>query len=195
MKRLDRGFYDRPTAEVAKELLGCLLVRDTGKDLVIGRIVETEAYDGPRDKASHASRRRTPRNEIMFGRPGFTYVYLVYGMHHCLNLVTGPEGYPAAVLIRAVEPVSNLESSTKGPGRLCRAMGVDLSFNRLDTIKGPLFAAPRDIEPPQISSSPRVGVDYAGDWAKKRLRFFVKGNRWVSAAPGKCRGRRAGASR
>jgi DNA-3-methyladenine glycosylase len=185
MTPLDRDFFSRDTLTVAKDLLGCRLVHDIGGQRRIGRIVETEAYDGPEDRASHASRRRTPRNDVMFGPPGFTYVYLIYGMYHCFNLVTGPENFPAAVLVRALEPISGITASTQGPGRLSRAMGITLESNRLDATQSPLFVSPSENGKMKISSSPRIGVDYAGKWASKPFRFFVDDSKWVSKIPKK----------
>ncbi len=176
---------------MAQDLLGCLLVHNIGDKRLVGRIVETEAYDGPEDKASHASRRRTPRNEVMFGPAGFIYVYLIYGMYHCLNLVTGPRNYPAAVLIRALEPIEGIEESTQGPGRLCRAMKIDLDMNKTDATKGPLFVVRSRLKEPRIVASPRIGVDYAGEWSKKPYRFEVDGNRWVSKRPARKKKRRS----
>src|SRR3954463_6352376 len=118
MRPLPRDFYDRPADVVARELLGALLLRRTGDRLRIGRIVETEAYLGPHDLAAHSARGRTPRTEVMFGPPGHAYVYLIYGIHHCLNVVTEAEGHAAAVLIRALEPIRVVEGNTKGPGLL-----------------------------------------------------------------------------
>jgi DNA-3-methyladenine glycosylase len=185
MKPLDRKFYNRDTLTVAKDLLGCMLVHDIGGQRRVGRIVETEAYDGPMDQASHAASRRTPRNDVMFGPPGFTYVYLIYGMYHCFNLVTGPEDYPAAVLIRALEPVAQIDGSTQGPGRLSRAMGITLESNRLDATVGPLFISASDGGDIKIVSSPRICVDYAGKWASKPFRYVVDGRKWVSKIPNK----------
>jgi DNA-3-methyladenine glycosylase len=181
---LPRDFYGRPTARVARDLLGCLLVTLHGGLERVGLIVETEAYDGFEDRASHASRRRTARNDVMFGPPGHAYVYLVYGMHHCLNFVTMEEGYPAAVLVRALEPVSGIELATSGPGRLCRAMGIDLRFNRADVTSPPMYVV-RGRRPRGVDVTPRIGVDYAGDWSAAPLRFLVRGNRFVSRAPGR----------
>ena len=184
---LHRDFYDRSTLEVAKDLLGCLLVHEVDGKTLVGRIVETEAYDGFDDRASHASRRKTPRNEVMFQEPGHAYVYLIYGMHHCLNFVTREEGYPAAVLIRALEPVAGIDVSTRGPGRLTRAMGIDRSHDRVDITRPPLYVAPRDMSEPRIGCSARIGVAYAGEWASAPLRFFVKDCGWVSGprSPGR----------
>jgi DNA-3-methyladenine glycosylase len=177
--KLARDFYARPTLAVARDLLGCVLVhRHRGVERA-GRIVEVEAYVGPRDRACHASRGRTARTEPMFGPPGHAYVYLVYGMHHCLNVVTEEEGFPAAVLLRALEPLSGVRGSASGPGRLCRAMGIDLSENRADLCGDRLFLRPGE-RPARIARSPRIGVDYAGFWARMPWRFFVRGHPAVS---------------
>jgi len=140
---LTAEFFARPTLEVAPELLGATLFVTTKEGQCAGRIVEVEAYLGSEDQASHAARGPTPRSSVMFGPPGQTYVYLIYGMHHCLNFVTEPDGKPGAILIRALEPVLGLElmgqrRGTKkaddfcnGPGKLCRALGIDLSWNNL----------------------------------------------------------------
>ena len=117
----------------------------------------------------------------MFGPPGHAYVYLIYGVHHCLNVVTEPEGHAAAVLIRALEPVRNIEGSTKGPGLLCRALGIDRSHNGHDLVGDDLFLAePDDREPFEVVARPRIGVAYAGEWAEKPLRFYIRGNPFVS---------------
>jgi DNA-3-methyladenine glycosylase len=152
----------------------------------VGRIVETEAYVGSEDLACHASKGRTPRTAVMFGPPGYAYVYLIYGMYHCLNAVTEREGFAAAVLIRAVEPLAGIEGRTDGPGRLCRAMGIDRALNGADLTGDRLFitagdrSARRPVPPDLVESGPRVGVDYAGEWVLKPWRFWLKGNRWVS---------------
>lgn len=178
---LPRSFYDRDAEAVARDLLGMLLAHRVDGAWRVGRIVETEAYLGPHDLASHSSRGRTKRTEVMFGPPGHAYVYLIYGMHHCLNTVARPEGEAAAVLIRALEPVSGIEGNTKGPGRLCKALGIDRRHNGLDLL-GPdlLIAEPPQREPIAIVARPRVGVDYAGDWAAKPLRFYIAGNAHIS---------------
>jgi DNA-3-methyladenine glycosylase len=181
MKPLPRAFYNRPTETVARELLGKLLVHRVEDALRIGRIVETEAYLGPHDLAAHSARGRTTRTEVMFGPPGYAYVYLIYGIHNCLNVVTGPEGQASAVLIRALEPIQNTEGSTKGPGLLCRAMGVDRSLYGHDLLSADFFIACPDREVPfAIAARPRIGVDYAGEWAAKPLRFLIEGNAFVS---------------
>ena len=178
---LARSFYDRDTRTVARELLGCLLVHRRGEDLRIGRIVETEAYLGPHDLASHSARGLTPRNRAMFGPPGHAYVYLIYGMHHCMNVVTEAEGVGAAVLLRAVEPCAGLKGRTAGPGLLSRAFSIDRSHDGLDLLGETLLVAARPPgRLPAIVARPRIGVDYAGHWAKRLLRFYLKGNPHVS---------------
>ena len=162
-------------------MLGMLLAHRVEGRLRVGRVVETEAYLGPHDRAAHSARGRTPRTEVMFGPPGHAYVYLIYGVHHCMNVVTEPEGKAAAVLIRALEPVQNIEGSTKGPGLLCRALAIDRSHTGHDLVGTDLFLAePDDREPIEIVARPRIGVDYAGEWAARPLRFYVAGNAFVS---------------
>lgn len=162
-KVLHQSFFARPTLLVCHELLGKYLVTPNAAHI----ITEVEAYDGPLDKASHASKGRTPRNEVMFGPAGRWYVYLVYGMHSMLNIVTVKENYPAAILIRGTREV-------KGPGRLTRELGIDRHFNTLPAEPSSnLWIEDRDLVVPkrQIERLPRVGVDYAGEWAKKPWRF------------------------
>jgi DNA-3-methyladenine glycosylase len=178
---ITRSFYEREADVVARALLGTLLVHEIGGTRRVGRVVETEAYLGPHDLASHSSRGRTARTEVMFGPPGFAYVYLIYGIHNCLNAVTGLVGHASAVLIRALEPIENLDGDTRGPGRLCRAMGIDRSLNGHDLAGGGLFfEAPQHQQPLTIVARPRIGVDYAGEWAEKPLRFLVAESRFVS---------------
>ena len=181
MRPLPRSFYARDAEIVARDLLGKLLAHDVGGTLRVARVVETEAYLGPHDLAAHSAKGRTARTEVMFGPPGFAYVYLIYGVHHCLNAVTGNEGHASAVLIRGVEPVENVEGRTQGPGLLCRALGIDLRQYGLD-LTGPdlYFAAPTVREPIEVVARPRIGVAYAGEWAEKPLRFYVAGNAFVS---------------
>jgi DNA-3-methyladenine glycosylase len=197
-ERLPRSFYARPTVEVARELLGCWLVHELPEGRREGRIVETEAYVGPEDRASHASRGRTARTEIMFGPPGYAYVYLIYGMHHCLNVVTEAVGYPAAVLIRALEPGAGVSLPTNGPGRLCRALGIDRRHNGRDLVTSSLWIERRGREPPydEIAAAGRVGVDYAGEWAARPWRFLISASPHVSVRPrGRPRGISASPSR
>jgi len=181
MKKLSREFYNRKTVEVAKDLLGKLLVHSIGKNVRVGKITEVEAYVGPHDKASHTSRGITPRTKVMFGPPGHAYVYLIYGMHHCFNVVTEQVGHGSGVLIRSLEPVLGVTENTKGPGRLCKAMGLDLNSYGHDLLSKDLFIAePSVVDKIEIVASPRVGVNYAGEWAKKPLRFYIKGSSYVS---------------
>jgi DNA-3-methyladenine glycosylase len=181
MQKLPRSFYDSDTATVARELLGKLLVHRTADAERIGRIVEVEAYLGPHDLASHSSKGLTERTKIMFGPPGHAYVYLIYGMHHCMNIVTEREGHGAAVLLRALEPVANLAERTNGPGLLARAMQIDRCLNGHDLLSENFFVASDETAPRlQIVKRPRIGVDYAGAWAKRHLRFYVKDNPFVS---------------
>lgn len=181
LRPLARSFYDRDTETVAVDLLGMYLVHRVDGQPRIGRIVETEAYLGPHDLAAHSARGRTARTEVMFGPPGFAYVYMIYGVHHCMNVVTREEGHASAVLLRALEPVENITSSTKGPGLLCRAMGIDRSMTGHDLLSADLFVA----KPPRRARSvvvtrPRIGVHYAGEWAHKPLRYYLQGNPYVS---------------
>jgi DNA-3-methyladenine glycosylase len=190
--KISQDFYEQPTVHVARQLLGKYLVRKHPRGVTIGKIVETEAYVGPDDKASHASRGRTARTEIMFGPAGFAYVYLIYGFYHCLNIVTERAGYPAAVLIRAVEPVGGMElmqsrrgttdlrKLTSGPGRLCQAFAIDRSLNGADVSSSVLYVEDRGESLPQVASRPRIGVDYAGRWKNKRWRFLISRHPCVS---------------
>ena len=142
--------------------------------MLAGKIVEVEAYVGPQDKACHASKGRTQRTEVLFGPPGVAYVYLIYGMYHCLNVVTEREEFPSAILIRAIEIDGEL---IDGPGRLCRALQIDRRLNRVDLTTGEfLWFEDRGIlvERGDVGAHPRVGVDYAGEWAKKPWRFRLR---------------------
>jgi DNA-3-methyladenine glycosylase len=179
--KLPRSFFDRDTALVAQDLLGKHLVRVVAGVARIGRIVETEAYLGPHDLAAHSARGLTPRTRVMFGPPGHAYVYLVYGMHWCMNVVTEEEGHASAVLLRALEPVDNLEGRTQGPALLCKAMGITGALTGHDLMRGDLFIADPGPAPPlKIVRRPRIGVDYAGHWARRLLRFYIKGNAFIS---------------
>jgi DNA-3-methyladenine glycosylase len=179
---LERRFYERPVERVARSLLGCLLVRVDGEEIVGGRIVETEAYGGPGDPGSHADRAPNGRARIMFGPAGIAYVYFTYGMHHCMNAVTGQEGKGSAVLIRALEPVYGVDRMrtgappalpdhklASGPGRLCRALGVTRELNGTDLTSGPLRIL-KGTRVRDVSNSVRVGltVDDQREW-----RFFT----------------------
>lgn len=157
---------------MARDLLGRRLCRRTpeGRTLA-GTILEVEAYDGPKDRASHAFRGRTPRNAPMFEAGGIAYVYFVYGMHHCLNVVTGPEGYPAAVLLRAAESPGGAPAN--GPGRLTRAFAIDRSLDGASLLGPDLWIeAGRTVPDAEVVRTPRVGVHYAGSWARRHFRFY-----------------------
>lgn len=181
MQKLPREFYARDTIDVAPDLLGMLLVHRVDGVERVARIVEVEAYLGPHDLAAHTSKGITDRTRVMFGPPGHAYVYLIYGMHHCMNVVTEPAGNGAAVLLRALEPVQNVTGNTRGPGLLCRAMGVDRSFTGQDLLSDHFYLArPPVATPVTIVHRPRVGVAYAGEWAAKPLRFYIKNNVYVS---------------
>lgn len=192
---LPRDFYDRPVTRVARDLIGRMLVHDTREGRVAGVIVEVEGYRGEADPASHAFRGRTRRNAVMFGEPGHAYVYFTYGMHHCLNLVTGREGVASAVLLRAAEPrigieimrrrrgVSVLERLARGPGCLAQAFGLDLTRNGLDVTEPPLWVSDRRPErfAGRIGTSSRVGIRVA---TERPWRFFVRESPFVSGPRG-----------
>lgn len=195
--RLPRNFFEQKTLKVAKQLLGCFLIRKIGPKKIVAQIIETEAYCGPHDLANHASRGRTKRTEVMFKKAGHAYVYLIYGMYYCFNIVTEKEGYPAAVLIRGVELTDNLKLKTKnlriiGPGKVCRELKINKGLNGIDLIKSkelwveknnkrlPFGLAQDKKDCPstslgtgKIKRLTRVGVDYAGAWAKKKWRFIL----------------------
>jgi DNA-3-methyladenine glycosylase len=189
---LPPDFCARPAEDVARDLLGRVLVSSVGGDVAAGRIVEAEAYVGPHDDASHAASRtgRTARNAAMFGPPGTAYVYRIYGIHWCLNIVTDRPGYPAAVLVRALEPLAGWDvmrrrrggvadrDLARGPGRLAQALGVDRSLDG-HALRAPplLLTAGAPVPAARVAVDRRVGVVRAADWP---LRFFVEGSRWIS---------------
>jgi len=181
--KLPRSFYDRPALAVARDLLGKVLVLEENGARRAARIVEVEAYVGEYDLACHAARGRTSRTGVLYGPPGHAYVYLIYGMHHCFNVVTCREGRAAAVLVRGVEPLEGLPGRrrTDGPGRLCDALGITLHHNRVDLLGERLFVldAPR-VAPSGVARGPRIGVDYAGEWARKPYRLWIRGHPHVS---------------
>jgi len=178
---LEQTFYRRPGLTVAPDLLGRVLCRRRSDGTIVrGLIVEVEAYDGPRDRASHAFRGRTPRNAPMFAAGGIAYVYLVYGMHHCLNVVAGDEGYPSAILVRAAESVNGNDSAS-GPGRLTKAFAIDRMLDGASLLGPDLWLEEGEPVPAaRVRRTARVGVDYAGHWARRRLRFLVAGHPAVS---------------
>lgn len=202
MTRLPHDFYDRDTVTVARELLGKYLVRELDGELLVGRITETEAYIGRCDKACHAyNYRRTARTDTLFMAPGHAYIYLIYGMYHCLNFVTEPEGEPAAVLLRAVEPVAGLDTLLRlrygdkpptqyrkknllnGPGKVCKAFSLTAKENRLDLTGDTLFLCDSSVDaghpcpvPRQerICTGPRIGIDYAEEAREFPWRFWLE---------------------
>jgi DNA-3-methyladenine glycosylase len=181
MRKLPRIFYDRDAVAVARDLLGKFLVHRSDDVERVARIVEVEAYLGPHDLAAHSARGLTPRTRVMFGPPGHAYVYLVYGMYHCMNVVTEREGRASAVLLRALEPVRSVEGRTQGPGLLCRAMHIDKRLNGHDLLSDDFYIADDgNRRRLTIVKRPRVGVDYAGHWARRLLRFYIAGNEFVS---------------
>ncbi len=181
MQKLPREFYDQKTITVARELLGKFLVHVSDGVERVSRIVETEAYLGPHDLAAHSAKGLTPRTKIMFGPPGYAYVYFIYGMYFCMNVVTEREGHASAVLLRAIEPVKNVTGRSCGPGLLCRAMHIDKRLNGHDLLSDDFYiAAPTEAEVFKTVKGPRIGVDYAKHWAKRHLRFYIKGNAHVS---------------
>ncbi len=178
-KKLTRSFYARPTLKVAKELLGKYIVRKFGKKFLTGKIIETEAYIGPNDKASHAYKGKiTLRNKVEYLAGGYIYIYLVYGMYWQLNIVTSISGKPECVLIRALEPVNERLELTNGPGKLCRWLKLDKSFYGEDlTHSSRIWLEDRGekIKPLQIMATKRIGIDYAGHyWSRRKWRFLLK---------------------
>lgn len=177
--KLKQSFFNQPTQTVAQHLLGAVLARRWRRKILRGIICETEAYVGPRDLASHASRGRTARTQTMFGKPGIWYVYLIYGMYHCLNIVTEKDGYPAAVLIRAVVPMSGISRSRKtdGPGKVCEAFHITKKLNASRAYGGDAEMWIEDINiripRSQIKKKPRIGVDYAGAYKDKLWRYVI----------------------
>jgi DNA-3-methyladenine glycosylase len=189
VERLTRPFFGRYTPDVARELLGCLLVRRIGRRTLSGRIVEVEAYRGSDDPASHSYRGETKRSSIMFGEPGHVYVFFSYGFHWCLNFTTEEEGQPGAVLIRALEPVEGIEEMasnrgvsevgrlTDGPGKLTKALSIDGGFNGEDLVKSRRLYVLNREEPVRVGASARIGISRGRE---QQWRYFVEGNPFVS---------------
>jgi DNA-3-methyladenine glycosylase len=185
-RRLRRSFYRQHATDLAKALIGKVLVHRVGGREYVARIVETEAYVGPHDLACHASKGRTKRTEIMFGRAGHAYVYLIYGMYPMLNIVSGEPGHPEAVLVRAAESLSGWDddwlSNLSGPGKLCREMEITLADNTLDlTLSKKLYLLDDGKRPsPRIRTSKRIGVEYASEWKDALLRYYDAESKAVS---------------
>lgn len=199
--KLHREFYNRDTLQVSKELLGKVLVVNNNNILCKGKIVEVEAYMGPMDKAAHSyNNRRTKRTEIMYGKPGFSYVYFIYGLYYCMNVVTREEGVPQAVLIRAVEPIAGFEDMslrrfkkayselsnrekiniTNGPSKLCSAMGIGRELNGLDLLGDIIYIEDGKEENFKMVTAKRVGIDYAEEAKDYPWRFYIEDNKYVS---------------
>ncbi len=187
-RKLTRGFYLRPTLKVARELLGTTIVYNHPRGPLAARIVETEAYIGEDDPACHAAVGRTMRNDVMFGPGGFGYIYFIYGMYNCFNVVTEREGFPAAVLIRAVEPVggeeimkanspANCRLVTNGPGKFCRAFGLTREQNGLDLTGSTIYVIGQDGYTPDVAVTRRIGIKKG---AEKPWRFYDRTSRYVS---------------
>jgi len=185
-----RAFYARPTREVARDLLGAALCHKADGDLLAGRTVEVEAYLGSGDPAAHSSAGITPRTRVIFGPPGHAYVYRVYGIHVCLNVVAEPEGCPGCVLVRAIEPLCGIAAMrsrraakpvaqvANGPGKLTAALGIGLRAYGSDLLEGPLtIRIPRTVAPFRVEASPRIGITKA---TKRPLRYFIAGSPYVS---------------
>ncbi|GGM40882.1 putative 3-methyladenine DNA glycosylase [Paraliobacillus quinghaiensis] len=193
LKCLDSSIYHLPTLDIAKKLLGCILIKETTEGTAAGIIVETEAYIGPEDQASHSfQNRRTKRTEAMFGRPGTTYMYTMH-THNLFNVVTGKIDQPEAVLIRAVEPIYNIDlirkrrskitkdtHLTNGPGKLTKALGIDMADYGHDLTHSPLWIASYNTPTSEVVSGPRIGIDNAGDAKDYPWRFWLKHNKYVS---------------
>ncbi|HXQ23482.1 MAG TPA: DNA-3-methyladenine glycosylase [Candidatus Acidoferrales bacterium] len=194
--KLPRDFYAQPVLVVARKCIGKILVHRTAAGETAGRIVEAEAYRGPQDLAAHSARGLTKRTAAMFGPPGHAYVFLLYGTSWAMNLVVAAAGEPHAVLIRALEPVRGLElmacrrrkpprsrELTNGPGKLTQALAITGADYGRDLCGAHLFLEEADRPAGRIGRSPRINVDYAGQWAAKPWRFYERGNRYVSVRP------------
>jgi DNA-3-methyladenine glycosylase len=199
LKKLERDFYKRNTLVISKELLGKYLVHNSKNGKTVGKIVETEAYIGPYDRASHAFKNRfTRRTSIQFGPGGYAYIYQIYGCHFCFNVVTQKKNMPEVVLVRALEPVygneimarrrnmlplqnRNIQLLTNGPGKLCKAMAIDKSLYGIDLCGDTLYVCNGEqISEHKIASSTRINIDYAQSSRDYPWRFFIKGNKFVS---------------
>lgn len=201
MEKLKRSFYEEDTIKVAQKLLGNILVHRTNNTLLYSKIVEVEAYKGIIDKAAHSyGGKRTKRTEVMYGIPGISYVFLIYGMYNCFNIITESKDIPTAVLVRAAEPLNNFDimslnrfgkpyselsnrqkvNLTNGPGKLCMALNIDRSLNGEDLCKDNIYILENNDKDFDIESSKRIGIDYAEEAAEYKWRFYIKDNIYVS---------------
>jgi len=194
--KLDYDFYQNDAVTTAKDLLGKIIVREINGQKIMTKIVDTEAYMGAEDKASHAyNNKKTKRTKTMFGKGGLAYIYLIYGMYHCFNVVTAVKDDPHAILIRAVEPVeglelikknrniksSNLEDLTNGPGKLSQALKIDKSLHGCDLVKSnKLYLLDQENNDFKVVAAPRVNIDYAEEYKDKLWRFYIRGNKFIS---------------
>jgi len=197
--KLPRNFYERDPLIVGRELLGKFLVRKSIKGEITGKIVETEAYIGPHDKASHAyNNKRTKRTIVQFGERGHAYIFRIYGIYHCFCIVVGPKYVPAVVLIRSIEPLKGVElmkrnrrltddisirKLTNGPSKVCQAFGLTADLNGIDLCGEEIFVCEGDETPFDVGISKRIGVDYAEEYKDTPWRFYIKGNKFVSGKP------------
>ncbi len=193
--KLERDFYLRSGLEVARDLIGKQLVRKTPEGVARGIIVETEAYLGPADAAAHSYKRQTKRTNVQYGPGGFAYVYVIYGMHVCMNIVANREQVPEAVLLRALEPVDGLELMRErrrrqrekdlcsGPGKLCQAMGITMADYGADLCGGDLYVEDVGFPVPSVTAGKRINVDYAGEAAGYPWRFMLTDSRFLSVPP------------
>ncbi|SDC34700.1 DNA-3-methyladenine glycosylase [Geotoga petraea] len=192
---MNRYFFKQDAVTLAKDLLGKMLVRKVEGRIINSLITETEAYVGPEDKGSHAyNNKRTKRTETMFKEGGHAYIYLIYGMYNCLNIVCSEKDKPEAVLIRAVEPLNEIEyirmnrkiksnkveDLTNGPGKLCQALDIDTSLDGIDLLNNSVLYIQDNLSNHEIVASKRINIDYAGEYANKLWRFYIKGNKFIS---------------
>jgi len=171
LKKLPHSFFNRPAVDLARDLIGKILVRRIGTKELRARIVETEAYIGTHDLACHASKGRTARTEVMFGPAGHAYVYFIYGMYDMLNIVASKEDDAQAVLVRAAEPLDDWKADLSGPGKLARALHIARALNGADLTGNKLYLLDNPRDRPEVIATKRIGVDYAGDWKDALLRF------------------------
>lgn len=183
VQKISNSFYKRDAETLARDLIGTILVHRRRGKVYRARIVETEAYIGPHDLASHSSKGRTKRTEVMFGSAGHAYVYLVYGMYEMFNIVAGKTGSGQAVLIRAAETLDEWDADLSGPGKLTRALGITRSMNGLDLTGNRLYLVQDPQYHPRIGRAKRIGIEYAGEWKYRMLRFFDDGSAAVTRRP------------
>lgn len=191
--KLQRSFYQKNAIEVAKELLGKVIVHETREGITKGKIVEVEAYMGPMDAAAHSYKVKSTRTNVQYGEGGYAYVYLIYGMYYCMNIVANTPDVPEVVLLRALEPVEGIDlmkqrrktdkmnNLCSGPGKLCQALGIDKTNYGMDLCGDELYLEyPKEQEDIEIEASKRINIDYAGEAKDYLWRFTIKGNKFLS---------------